>query len=905
MLSTPWHTLKISAVIQDLETDLEQGLSSAEATARWHLHEPNDIILEDGVSPYKIFLRQFVSFIVVILAIIAGALMYMGGYIGERVYYFEALIVLIILFANIIIKYILQMRVVSQVQILKEQVSYRTSVIRDGNLTFIDVRALVPGDVIYFRSGDRVPADARIVESSDLLIDEAAITNTIEPIEKSEAALEGEDLPIPARVNMAYAGSFVVQGLGKAIVTATGANTKLSANLKTIRSLDEEPHSQLKLIDLNARFLIPISMALGAIIAVTALFAPGGAVNFFEESLKIGMSFIVASTPFSLAAIAGAILAYNAGKMFQKGALLKRLVEVENLAMVDTLCVEQESSFSQTTMAVKYIFVDGQLIDDRRLEEYSHMPDEEEEVHSNTLRSEVIDVQLLFTVAVVTATTDDAFGKAIATAGEKIGVDKSEYEALLTEIARLPYETGRKRKTLLLRDINNQYFIFVIGETEAVIARSSDIQLQGRKQRLSNTQRDTISHVAARLRDNSDHILAVAYRQLDAPVNESEIQPEEDELVFLGLLGMDSFTSDGVKQTVRDARQAGLEVIMTTANPKSETYEIASRLELAERVSELISGAELRNLSDDEYLRQVEHLHVYCEPSPDDKLRLVQTLQQKGRVVAFIGSQSEDVRPISEAEVGIALKEGASDAILEKANLTLRDGSFEFVANIIAQAREAIVNIRNTVRYLLSCCIGQALTIFIAFLIYVIQKPEFALPLTLTLHQVIWINFLVIVLPTLALSRDTIVININHTLPFESQTLFSNGYKFDVFIRGVIIALIALVGFSCYAFFLNNGVLDELKLKEAKTVACTILILTQLIFCFQCHRRPGESFIERLTANKALLITSIIVIGLQFVAIYTKPFNNIIGMTPIGWKHLLGLLFSLIALLPLDTKGSR
>ena len=179
-------------------------------------------------------------------------------------------------------------------------------------------------------------------------------------------------------------------------------------------------------------------------------------------------------------------------------------------------------------------------------------------------------------------------------------------------------------------------------------------------------------------------------------------------------------------------------------------------------------------------------------------------------------------------------------------------------------------------------------------------------PLTLTLHQVIWINFLVIVLPILALSRDTIVININHTRPFSPQTLFANGYKFDVFIRGVIIALIALVGFSCYAFILNNGVLDKLKLSEAKTIACTILILTQLTFCFQCHRRPGENFIERLIANKPLLITSIIVIGLQFAAIYVKPFNDILGMTPIGWEHLLLIgLLSLIALLPLDTRGSR
>jgi len=897
MLSTVWHTKKISSVIQDLETDLEGGLSSAEATSRLHHYGHNDIVLEDGVSAYKIFLRQFASFIVVILAIIFGALMYMG--VGD--YYLEALTVLIILFANIIIKYILQMRVESHVQILKGQVFHRTSVIRDGNLTFIDVRDLVPGDVIYFRSGDRVPADARIVESSSLVIDEASITNTIEPVEKSEAALEGEDLPITERLNMAYAGSFVVQGSGKAIVTATGVNTALGEVLKTIRRLDEEPHSQLKLTDVNSRFLIPISMAMGAIIAVTALFAPNGTLNFFEESFKIAMSFVVASTPSNLAVIAGVILAYNAHKMLQRGASLKRLIDLEKLAMVDTLCVEQESSLSQTEMSVKYVFVDGQLIDERGLEEYSRLPDSGEEEHNDTLRREVIDLQLLFTVAVVTATTNgnhaNALGNAIVTAAGQIGVDKSEYDTFLTEITQLPYETGRRRKTLLLKDLDNQYFIFVIGDTDAVLTCSSYMQIHGRKQRLSNTQSDTISHVAARLSDNSDHILAVAYRQLDTPVNESEIQIEEDELVFLGLLGLDSFTSDGIKQAIRGARESGLDVIMTTSNPKTETYEIAGRLELAERDSELISGDELRDMSDEEYFQKVEHFHVYCETSPDDKLRMVQTLQQRGRAVAFMGSQPEDVMPISEAEMGITLREGASDATLENANLSLHDGSFEFVTNIIAQARETISSIRNSVRYLLSCSIGQSLVILIAFLIYVFSKQEFAMPLTLS--QVIWINLLSIVLPILALSRDTIGVSINQTRLFAPQTLFANGYKFDVFIRGVIIALIALVGFSYYAFFPNNGVLDEPKLREAKTVACTILILTQLIFCFQCHRRPGESLIERLTANKSLLITSIIVIGLQFAAIYTKPFSDILGMTQtIGWQHLLGIgLLSLIALL--------
>ncbi len=912
MLSTVWHTKKISSVLQELEIDLEQGLSSAEAASRLQRYGHNDIVLKDSVSPYRVFLRQFASFMVVILALISGVLMYMG-------YRAEALTVLIILSANILIRYILQIEAESRVHILKQQVFHRASVTRDGSLTSIDARNLVPGDVIYFKSGDRVPADARIAESYSLIIDEAQITGAVEPVEKNEAVLEGEDLPITERINMAYAGSLVTGGLGKAIVTATGADTELSDVLRVIRRLDEEPNSQLQLTDLKSRFLIPISVVVGAIIAVVAWFAPGSAFDF-EEIFKIGMSFVVASAPSSLAAIAGAILAYNAYKMFQEGAIVKRLVDVEKLAMVDTLCVELESSLAQTAMAVKYIFVDGQLIDEGGLDEYSRLLDstqadtqlQEEEGHNNTFRNAIVDMQLLFTVAAVTTATDEnhtnALGRAIESAAGKVGVDKSQCDILLTKIAQFPDETTRKRKSLLLRDSSNQYFMFVIGDTEAVLNRCSYMQFYGHKGRLNNAQHDVVSDVAASLNDNTKHILAVAYRQLDTPANASEIQVEEDELVLLGLIGLDSSISDEAKQAVKYVRAAGLEVIMTTSNPKTATYEIANGLGLAESNSELISGEELREMSDDEYSQKAEHIHVYCEMSPDDKWRIVQTLQQKGRVVAFMGSQPGDVMPTNEAEVGIALRESASDAILENSNLFLYDGAVEFAANTIAQAREAIVSIRNSVRYMLSCGIGQALTIFIAFLIYVFSKKEFAMPLTL--YQVIWINLLATILPILALSRDTTVINISHTQPISPSSLFANGYKFDIFIRGLLIALMALVGFSYYAFFRNYGMSN--KLSEAQTVACTVLILTQVIFCFQCHRRQGEGFVERFVANKWLLITSLIVIGLQFAAIYIKPFNEIIGMTPISnWEYFLGIgLLSLIALLliallPLDIWGSR
>jgi len=915
MLSTVWHTKKISSVLQELETDLEQGLSSAEAASRLQRHGHNDIVLKDGVPPYRVLLRQFASFTVVILALISGVLICMG-------YSVEALTVSIILFANILIRYILQLTAESRVHILKQQFFHRASVARDGSLTSTDARNLVPGDVIYFKSGDRVAADARITESSSLIIDEAHITGAIEPVEKGEATLEGEEMPITEKINMVYAGSFVTSGIGKAIVTATGADTELSKVLRFIRRLDEEPNSQLQLTDLTSRFLIPISVVVGAIIAVVAWFAPGGVFDF-EEIFKIGMSFIVASAPSSLAAIAGAILAYNAYKMFQEGAIVKRLVDVEKLAMVDTLIVEQESSLTQMAMAVKYIFVDGQLIDERELDEYARQLNDserpldasylqadvqlqEEEICDNTFRSKIIDLHLLFAVAAVTAATDEnhtnALGIAIETAAGKVGVDRNEYDTFLTKMAQLPHEVARERKGLLLRDSNNQYFMFVIGDTEAVLSRCSDMQFCGHKDGLSDLQRDVVSHVAADLSRDTEHIFAVAYRQLDIQTNELDIQVEEDELVFLGLLGLDSFISDEAKQAVKCAREAGLEVIMTTSNPKIETYEIASRLELAKATSELISGEELGEMSDDEYSQEAEHIHVYCETSPYDKWRVIQTLQQRGRVVAFIGSQPDDAMPISEAEVGIALREGASDATLENSNLTLYDGSFEFVVNIIAQAREAIYSIRNSVRYILSCSIGQALTILVALLIYAFSKKEFAMPLTL--YQVIWINLLATILPILALSKDTIVIS-SHTRPFSPSSLFANGYKFDIFIRGILIALMALVGFSYYAFIRNYGMSD--KLIEAQTVACTILILTQVIFCFQCHRRPGEGFVGRLIANKSLLITSIIVIGLQFTAIYAKPFNNIIGMTPINnWEYLLGIgLLSLIALLPLDIWESR
>ena len=485
-----------------------------------------------------------------------------------------------------------------------------------------------------------------------------------------------------------------------------------------------------------------------------------------------------------------------------------------------------------------------------------------------------------------------------ATAG-KIKLDRTEYTSIFTKTLEIPYNPKRKRRNVVLEGPNS-FFMFIVGDAEFILPHCRYIQLHGQLEGLDSKQSRAISMVNRHFSDNFARVLAVAYRQLNAPIDEFGILSKEREGVFLGLIALDAIIAEDAKGIIKNCRNSGLKILMMTDRNKNDAFVTARRLGILEDRKWIISRKELESLSEYEYSEQVENILAYSELRPENKTRVINHLQKKGYIVAAMGNQGGDVKPLKAADMGITVKSQAAGGALDACKLTLLNGSFNLITNAIIQSREAYYSIRNSIRWIFSCIAGQATIIFIASLMQIFMAKNFAMPLTLL--QIIWITLLVNIIPLVALSKDTITNRIIYTRPNTSPNPLSGSYL-DIFVRGIVIALITLSSFL--VIYKGANLLNSTE-AAARTVACTVLVLTFLTYCFRCHRRPYETLIQRIFVNKSLLVAVLVSIALQLIAIYTPYFNQMLGMTPIGKEWLFVAVFSLIGiLLPLDITSRR
>lgn len=911
MLSTSWHTQEIPYILAKLNTNLDEGLTTDEADSRLKRYGSNDIANIHPSASYLLFLRQFYSFTVVILALAAVGLLLL-----ER--FEQSAIVLAILFVNICFKYIQEFRIKKRLELLNQQMTPKVRTLRNGQLVKVDALDIVLGDVIFLGVGDIVPADARIVEANSLLIDESSLfIESATPIRKNSNTVRQRDLPPSEIRNMAYAGTLILDGSGKAIVTATGNNTELSGVLQLNRlskNFIKTDCQILKRLRKFRNYVIPTSIGIGTAMGLIVWRISGN--GNIRDIFELGMSFIVASSPSSIVTIALSILAYNAYKMFQQGATVKHISDFETLGRITAFLADETSNFMSDEMVVKQIFVDAQIVDEKQLEKYSEKSDTSFQETDSPLDLPLIivaaDLSTWFTPVnpssdVAEDSTSDvplmekSINRAITAAAGKIKLDRTEYISFFRKISEIPYNPERKRRNVILEGPDG-FFMFTVGDAELILPHCPYVQLHGQLERIDNEQSRAIALVNRHFSDNFARVLAVAYRQLDAPIDESEILPKEREEVFLGLIALDAVIADDVKGIIKDFRSSGLKLLMMTDSNKDDAFRTARRLGILEDRRWIISRRELESLSEDEYSKQVEHILVYSKLRPENKTRVIKQLQKRGHVVAAMGNQSSDVKSLNAADVGITVKSQAAGATLDACKLTLLDGRFNIVNNVITRAREAYYSMRNSIRWLLSCAVGQATIIFIAFLMNIFMAENFAMPLGLL--QIIWINLLVNVIPLFALSKDTITDSIIYTRPCAFKNPLSGNYL-DIFVRGIVIAFITLFSFLTVYEGARAHLLKTTE-SAARAVACTVFIFTFLTYCFLCHRRPYETLIQRIFVNKSLLVTVLIIIGLQLIAIYVPPFNQMLGMAPIGKEWLFVAVFSLIGiLLPLNIVSRR
>lgn len=891
-----WHAQETDSVAHELKADLEQGLSSKEASSRLIAYGPNELPEMEPFPWVKIFLRQQISLMTPALALAAILLVSVGMLKG-------AFAVIGILMASMAIngfQAVKSQKILRSLKILANRSIY-ARVLRSGHARLVKATKLVPGDIICFEEGERIAADGRLIEANNLTIDESPIMQAVRVAEKDAGALD-EATSVYQRKNMVLMGTIVVNGNGRAIVTSTGAQTQVAEMSSGQAEKTEKAHWSLletNLLKKSPWFAAGCVVCSGILwIAIMIAGAPP------LEGALVSLSFFIAAWPMGLIETAIMALIVGMKRLSQRQIAIRKFSSAESLAGATAICSDKAGVMTQKRMVVKKVFVDGRIMDiegDGYDPDSGGFPPDAEEDNP--------DLPLLLTVASMCSNTEvkntpegwsvtgDPTEGALIVAAMKGGINKDELGLSLTKVAELPFDSERKRMTTVYRSSRNELFVFTKGSLDTVLDISRRLQLHGYMDDLDTGRLRAIWAVNQSFARDEMQGIAFAYRQLEDEPEEYTIQTVERDLVFIGMAGIVDPMRTDVKPAVQKCLIGAVQPIMLTEDYMDTAYAIAYDLGMVRDGSEVLAGEELDILADNEYSNLAKRFSAYADVSPIHKIRIVRTLKEKGAVIVVIGSHISDATAIEEADIGIATGQASSSIATDAADMLLMDDSFATAVDAIEVMRGAYGNARKVIRYLLSGSVATASVILLVLVISIFQKG-LSLTSPSTFHMlifyVVWVNLVAGIIPAIAMTFSPVTSGVMKEGPYLRGKIFDDRLRSKLLTRGVLTAFLALV-----AFIFSLG--SQGNQGTAITAAFTALVVSQIAFAFQCRATPDEGFFRKYLTNKLLLGLAFLVIALQVSIIYISPISRAFRIESLLLKDWIPILVAfVISSLPLD-----
>jgi Ca2+-transporting ATPase len=810
-----YHTETIGAVCDELESDLERGLSQRQVEERQRTVGPNQIEDASTVRPWVLFVNQFRDFMVLVL-LAATAISFALGETGD------ALTIVAIVVMNAILGFFQEYRAEQSVATLKALTAPMARVWRDGQLQEIPARELVPGDLIELEAGDRVPADARVVQATSLKTDEAALTGESTPVSKIPDPLGDPALPVAERTNLVFMGTTVARGRGRALVVATGMATEMGTIAHLIRDAMEDQTPLQRRLEHLGKVLVMLSVAIVAVVVLTGL-ARG---EPLYEMFLTGVSLAVAAIPEGLPAIVTVALALGVQRMIRAHAIVRRLPAVETLGCTTVICSDKTGTLTKNRMTVTEVWASGQQARRPVTGTFAWPAGTEP----------VLQAAAICTNAFLASErpSDEELGGqgdpteiALLQAAVHGGLKPSELKRDYVRLGEIPFESERQRMTVFVTNPRNQPEIYTKGAVEVVLPLCRYVLWGEHSVGLDRAHRAAILTANETMAQNALRVLAVAYRP--ARTGEPEAQWERD-LIFMGLVGMIDPPRPEAIQAVRLARQAGIQTVMITGDHPNTAQAVAHELGMLGSQDEVLTGRQLDALSDEELAQRVDRIRVYARVSPPHKLRVVKAWKQRGDVVAMTGDGVNDAPAVKEADIGIAMGLTGTDVTKEASAMILTDDNFATIVRAVAEGRAIYDNIRKFIRYLLSCNIGEVLVMFLAAFL--------GMPLPLLPIQILLVNLVTDGLPALALGVDPPSPDVMSRPPRPpKESVFARGLGTKIAFRGVLIGVSTLVVFGLALGPLTLG------LRTARTMALATLVFSQLFHVFDV-RSDKRSFWE-------------------------------------------------------------
>jgi Ca2+-transporting ATPase len=867
-----WHNLEIADVYASLDSKRE-GLSQKEAQHRLAQFGPNELSERKKISPWLIFLEQFKNFLIIIL-LIAVALSAVMGEVADAIVIFA-----IVLFAAGL-SFMQEYRAERAMDALKRMAAPTASVLRDNMEIEISATDLVPGDIILLRTGDKIPADARLIEAVNLKTDEASLTGESTPVEKEGKALATE-ASIADMTNIVFTGTAAVYGRGLAVVTATGMATEFGKIATMLQDVEKERTPLQVNLDQLGKWIAIGSLVLCFILAGIGVLRGHGIL----EMLIWGVSLAVAAVPEALPAVVTISLALGVQRMVQRHALIRKLPAVETLGCTTYICSDKTGTLTEDKMTIRRIFVDGNIID---VTGVGYEPKGEFHVGGKVLKPQgnaalqkmlhigsLCNDTTLVSVNDIWSIKGDPTEGALVVTAAKAGLWQEELQIQFPRIGEIPFSSETKRMTTTHK-INEDKIAYTKGAPEVILSSCNRIYHNGEETALSSEDTKTIVAVAHEMAGDALRVLGLAYKQLkNAAATNDDI---EKDMVFVGLVGMIDPPREEVKEAVKTCDRAGIKSVMITGDHKLTAVAIARELGILKE-GLASTGADIDKLSDEEFEALVEKIEVYARVSPAHKLRVIEALTKKGHVVAMTGDGVNDAPALKKADIGVAMGIAGTDVTKEAADMVLTDDNFASIVAAVEEGRGIFSNIKKYLIYLLSCNLGEILLMAVVILF----GPIFGLPagtIPLIAIQLLYVNLATDGLPAIALSIDPPDLDIMSQKPRpRNQTIFTAPVMRYLGGAGIWTALVTLVVFL-WAVDSGKDIL------EAQGVCFLTLILIEFFNAFNCRSLEYSLFKIGPFGNKwliwAILGTVAMTIPIFYVPFLAKTFG-VHALTSLDW----------------------
>lgn len=858
------------AVLKTLNTSEETGLSSVEAEKRLEKYGKNELKEEEKTSVVKLFLSQFKSFLIIIL--LAAALV--SAFLGELV---DAFVILFTVILAGVLGFVQEYRAEESIKLLKSLTSPEALILRDGKEGKVLSSLLVPGDILLLQAGDRIPADARLLEALSLKVDESSLTGESVPVEKSTAIFPPET-PQPDRRNMVYTGTSVTYGRGKAVITATGMSTAFGKLAGLLGEIERERTPLQEKLDQFGRWLGTATLIIVAFVAIL------GIIEGFDpfEMFLWGVALAVAAIPEALPAVVTVGLALGVRRMVKRHALVRKLPSVETLGSTNIICTDKTGTLTQNKMTVEKAYVNGDLLNVTG-EGYKPIGDffngdnpVSEDIHLHRLLvtgTLCNDAGLVETEGVWDITGDPTEG-ALVVAAAKEGIWKTALEEKHRRKGEVPFSSERKMMTTL-NTSEDELYAYSKGAPEVILASCTKIFLEGREEELTPERKQEILNVVNDLANQTLRVMGFAYRKVP-----EDILPEEaeKEMVFSGLMGMRDPPREEVKVGIATCTSAGIRTIMITGDHKTTAFAIARELGIFQEGDLVLTGTELETLGDREFEEIVEKVSVYARVYPEHKLRVVEALKKKGYIVAMTGDGVNDAPALKAADMGIAMGITGTDVSKEASSMILTDDNFASIVSAVEEGRNILKNIKNFIAYGLTCHIGLVIIVLVGVLAWN-TLPVIAV-------QILWINLITDGLPPMALSLEAPDRGLMKQKPTKAKEgLVSKRMLIASLGLG---ALIAIQSIWVLYDSLGNGV----SLIKIQTLIFTLVVISLMFNAFNWRSERYSVFSLGIFTNRSLIYAVLSTIVLQLAAIYVPIMQTAFRTVPLSlsdWAMIIPL----------------